>query len=98
MPPRPIRIVWKFVQDLLAYDLYVIGIYRVTVIFLVGNGSRLISWIDRYIVDGAVNLFGFASIFSGETLKYTITGRSQQYLLTIVVGVVLASILAFVVL
>jgi NAD(P)H-quinone oxidoreductase subunit 5 len=97
MPPRPVRIVWKFVQDLLAYDLYVMGIYRVSVIFLVGNGSRLISWIDRYIVDGAVNLFGFASIFTGETLKYTITGRSQQYLLTIVLGVVMASILAFVV-
>jgi NAD(P)H-quinone oxidoreductase subunit 5 len=97
MPPRPVRIVWKFVQDLLAYDLYVMGIYRVTVIFLVGNGSHLISWVDRYIVDGAVNLFGFASIFSGETLKYTITGRSQQYLLTIVMGVILASILAFVV-
>jgi NAD(P)H-quinone oxidoreductase subunit 5 len=97
MPPRPVRIVWKFVQDLLAYDLYVMGIYRVSVIFLVGNGSRLISWVDRYIVDGAVNLFGFASIFTGETLKYTITGRSQQYLLTIVLGVVLASVLAFVV-
>jgi NAD(P)H-quinone oxidoreductase subunit 5 len=97
MLPRPIRPIWKFVQDLLAYDLYVMGIYRVSVIFLVGNGSRLISWVDRYIVDGAVNLFGFASIMSGETLKYTATGRSQQYLLTILLGVILVSILAFVV-
>jgi NAD(P)H-quinone oxidoreductase subunit 5 len=96
MLPRPVRPIWKFVQDLLAYDLYVMGIYRVSVIFLVGNGSRLISWVDRYIVDGAVNLFGFASIMSGETLKYTATGRSQQYLLTILLGVVLVSILAFV--
>ncbi|NJL42811.1 MAG: NAD(P)H-quinone oxidoreductase subunit F, partial [Pseudanabaena sp. SU_2_4] len=95
MLPRPVRPIWKFIQDLLAYDLYVMGIYRVSVIFLVGNGSRLIAWVDRYIVDGAVNLFGFASIFTGETLKYTITGRSQQYLLTIVIGVFLASILAF---
>lgn len=97
MLPRPIRPIWKFVQDLLAYDLYVMDIYRVSVIFLVGNGSRLISWVDRYIVDGAVNLFGFASIMSGETLKYTATGRSQQYLLTILLGVILVSILAFVV-
>ncbi|WP_019498940.1 NAD(P)H-quinone oxidoreductase subunit F [Pseudanabaena sp. PCC 6802] len=97
MLPRPVRPIWKFVQDLLAYDLYVMGIYRVSVIFLVGNGSRLISWFDRYIVDGVVNLFGFASIMTGETLKYTVTGRSQQYLLTILLGVVLASIVAFVV-
>jgi NAD(P)H-quinone oxidoreductase subunit 5 len=47
------------------------------------------------LVDGAVNFFGFASIFGGETLKYTITGRSQQYILTILLGILLVSLMAF---
>jgi NAD(P)H-quinone oxidoreductase subunit 5 len=38
-------------------------------------------------VDGAVNLFGFATIFSGEGLKYSGTGQSQFYVLTIATGV-----------
>ena len=37
--------------------------------------------------DGAVNLFGFATIFSGEGLKYSGTGQSQFYVLTIAGGV-----------
>jgi NAD(P)H-quinone oxidoreductase subunit 5 len=46
-------------------------------------------------VDGAVNLFGFATIFSGEGLKYTGTGQSQFYVLTIVGGV--ASLLGLII-
>jgi len=89
LPPRPVSLVWKSVQDLLANDLYVEGIYRATAVFVVGQGSRLIGWLDRFIVDGFVNLLGMASVFTGESLKYTVTGRSQQYALTILVGLLL---------
>jgi NAD(P)H-quinone oxidoreductase subunit 5 len=65
------------------------GIYRATAVFVVGQGSRLIGWLDRFIVDGFVNLLGMASVFTGESLKYTVTGRSQQYALTILVGLLL---------
>ncbi len=95
LPPKLLGLAWKYVQNLLANDLYVVNFYSLTVIFLVEKGSRLIGWIDRYIVDGTVNFLGFASVFSGEGLKYTITGRSQQYLLTIVVGTILVVALAF---
>jgi NAD(P)H-quinone oxidoreductase subunit 5 len=30
---------------------------------------------------------GFASLFAGESLKYTISGQSQSYLLTIAIGI-----------
>ncbi|MFO0308877.1 MAG: NAD(P)H-quinone oxidoreductase subunit F, partial [Pseudanabaena sp.] len=83
MLPKATRQVWKAVQDLLAYDLYVQAIYKYTVVLIVGGGSKFLAWIDRYLVDGSVNFFGFASIFSGESLKYTVTGRLQQYVLTI---------------
>jgi NAD(P)H-quinone oxidoreductase subunit 5 len=39
------------------------------------------------VVDGAVNLVGFASLFSGESLKYSASGKSQAYMLTILLGV-----------
>jgi NAD(P)H-quinone oxidoreductase subunit 5 len=44
-------------------------------------------------VDGAVNLVGLASIFSGESLKYSISGQSQFYLLTILIGVSVIGVL-----
>ncbi len=95
MLPKIARPFWKAVQDLLAYDLYVQALYKYTVVLIVGGGSRVLAWIDRYLVDGSVNFVGFASIFSGETLKYTITGRLQQYVLTIMVGLILIGFAAF---
>ena len=78
---------WRFIQDLLGYDFYIDRIYRVTVVGAVGWLSKISAWSDRFLVDGFVNLVGFAAIFSGQSLKYSISGRSQGYLLTIVFGV-----------
>lgn len=80
---------WKGIQTLLAQDFCMEQIYRLSIILGVQQGSRLTAWIDRYIVDGAVNLLGFASILGGETLKYTISGQAKHYLLTVFFGVVL---------
>lgn len=95
MLPKATRQAWKAVQDLLAYDLYVQAIYKYTVVLIVGGGSKFLAWIDRYLVDGSVNFVGFASIFSGESLKYTVTGRLQQYVLTIMIGLILIGFAAF---
>jgi NAD(P)H-quinone oxidoreductase subunit 5 len=77
----------RFLQDLLAYDFYLEKVYRLSVVFAVSQISRLSNAIDRYVIDGLVNLVGLATIFSGESLKYSISGKSQFYLLTILVGV-----------
>ena len=77
----------KFVQDLLSYDFYVDRLYDITVVWLVSRVSRLNAWFDRYVLDNFVNFVGIASIFSGESLKYSVSGQSQFYLLTILVGV-----------
>ena len=95
MLPKAVGQVWKAVQDLLAYDLYVQTIYKYTVVLIVGGGSKILAWVDRYLVDGSVNFLGFASIFSGESLKYTVTGRLQQYVLTIMIGLILIGFAAF---
>lgn len=90
---RPVQRSLKFLQDLLAYDFYVDQLYKVTVVWVVNQVSRFSAWFDRYIVDGAVNLVGMASIFSGESLKYSASGQSQFYVLTILLGVSIIGVL-----
>ncbi|MEG4166254.1 MULTISPECIES: NAD(P)H-quinone oxidoreductase subunit F [unclassified Microcoleus] len=85
--PRPVRLPVPALQDLFAYDFYIDRVYRLTVVWAVAFISKISAWTDRYVVDGAVNLFGFATIFSGEGLKYSGTGQSQFYVLTIAGGV-----------
>lgn len=84
---RPVQIPLKFLQDLLAYDFYVDRLYRVSVVFAVNTLSRFSAWFDRYVIDGVVNFVGLASIFGGESLKYSISGQSQAYMLTILLGI-----------
>ncbi|NET42983.1 NAD(P)H-quinone oxidoreductase subunit F [Okeania sp. SIO2B3] len=91
---RPIYAPLRFVQDLLAYDFYIDRFYNVTVVFAVTQISRLNAWVDRYIVDGVVNLVGLATIFSGEGLKYGVSGKGQSYVLTILIGVGVLGVLA----
>lgn len=81
---------WRSLQEFLAQDFQMETVYRLSVVWTVRQGSRLISWFDHYVVDGFVNLMGFVSILGGETLKYTVSGQSKYYLLTVFVGVVLA--------
>lgn len=87
--PKPIRLPFPALQDLFAYDFYTPQIYKVTVIFVVGLVSSLVSIFDRYLVDGFVNLVGSVSVFGGESLKYSTSGQSQFYALTIILGIVL---------
>ncbi len=83
---------WRFLQDLLGYDFYIDRVYLVTVVSAVALLSKISAWSDRYLVDGFVNLVGFATILSGQTLKYSISGQSQGYMLTILAVV---SVLGF---
>ncbi|MEH2415264.1 NAD(P)H-quinone oxidoreductase subunit F [Nostoc sp.] len=85
--PKPIRLPWKGLQDLLAYDFYTPKLYRMTIIFSVAKISQLADMIDRLVVDGIVNLVGLFSILGSETLKYSTSGQTQFYALTVLLGV-----------
>ncbi|MBV5259787.1 NAD(P)H-quinone oxidoreductase subunit F [Synechococcus moorigangaii CMS01] len=86
---RPRQLSLRLVQDLLAYDFYIDRIYNVTVVWLVTTLSKVTAWFDRYIVDGFVNLTGLATLFSGSALRYNVSGQSQFYVLTIILGMIL---------
>jgi NAD(P)H-quinone oxidoreductase subunit 5 len=84
---RPLNRSLRFVQDLLAYDFYMDKVYAWTFVALVASAARALSWVDRYLVDGAVNLVGLVTVFSGQGLRYSASGQSQLYVATILVGV-----------
>lgn len=85
--PKPIRLPWKGLQDLIAYDFYTPKLYRMTIVLGVGLLSQLADIIDRFVVDGIVNFVGLASLGGGEGLKYSNSGQTQFYVLTVLVGV-----------
>ena len=89
---RPISRPTRFMQDLLSYDFYIDRIYRLTVVQVVNFSSQVAAWVDRYVVDGFVNLIGLATIMGGQSLKYSASGQLQIYVVTILIG--LASLLA----
>jgi NAD(P)H-quinone oxidoreductase subunit 5 len=90
---RSLQLPWRVLQDLLGYDFYIDRLYQLSVVFGINLLSRLGAWLDRYIVDGLINLVGLASILGGESLKYSTSGQSQSYVLTILLGVSLLCIL-----
>ena len=84
---RPTQFYLRFFQDLFAYDFYIERLYEFTVVAAVRLSSQFTTWLDRYIVDGFINLVGKATLLSGQGLKYGVSGQSQSYLLTIMVGI-----------
>ncbi len=91
--PKSFRLRWGGIQDLLAYDFYVNNLYQICVVYPFRWGARLVEWIDRFIVDGLVNMVSLMLILGAEGLKYTISGRMQAYILTIMVGLALVTML-----
>ncbi len=90
---KPVELVAPWVQQLLANDLYIQDLYRWTIVGIVGITSKVISWCDRYIVDGIVNLVGFSTLFSGQALRYSTSGQSQFYVLSILLGTILLALI-----
>jgi NAD(P)H-quinone oxidoreductase subunit 5 len=74
---------WYF--DDIYQSVFVIGLRRI---------ARQVMEVDYRVVDGLVNLTGFFTLLSGETLKYFESGRVQFYALIIfgaVLGLVVVS-------
>jgi NAD(P)H-quinone oxidoreductase subunit 5 len=91
---RPVQLPVPALQDLLAYDFYIDRIYRITIALVVGAAARFTAWVDRYIIDGLVNLVGVAALFGGEGLKYSTSGQSQGYVLVVLISISMMVVLA----
>jgi NAD(P)H-quinone oxidoreductase subunit 5 len=91
--PKPIKLPLPALQDFFTYDLYVQRLYQITIVWFVATSAKIVDWVDRYIVDGFVNLVGFGALFSGQSLKYANTGQSQFYMLSMFSGIVILGLL-----
>ena len=65
-------------------DDVAIAVYRYAVL----AGSRLIAWVDRYCVDGVVNAISAWVVALGDRLRRMQTGRAQDYVYGVALGVV----------
>jgi NAD(P)H-quinone oxidoreductase subunit 5 len=79
----------RVVQDLLAYDFYTPEIYRRTIVNLVASVARLTRWFDIQVIKGGVDGIGRLSMASANSLKLTVSGQLQSYVLTVLVALVL---------
>lgn len=91
--PKPVRLPWTSVQDFFAFDMYTPTLYRSSIVSGVDGISRLTDWLDRKVVDGVVNWIARTSVTTGEVLKYGNIGQTQFYLLTIITGVFVITLL-----
>jgi NADH-quinone oxidoreductase subunit L len=51
--------------------------------------SRMIGWLDRYLVDGVLNVLSAWTVSSGGVLRTIQTGRAQDYLYGVAVGLLI---------
>jgi NADH-quinone oxidoreductase subunit L len=51
--------------------------------------SRLVGWIDRYLVDGVVNLLSAWTLTAGDRLRRIQSGQAQDYVYGVALGILL---------
>jgi hypothetical protein len=51
--------------------------------------SSLIGWIDRYLVDGVLNVVSAWTVTTGDEMRSIQTGRAQDYVYGLAVGLLL---------
>ena len=56
--------------------------------------SRLIGWIDRYVVDGVLNVLSAWTLSAGDLLRRMQSGQAQDYLYGVAFGLLALIILS----
>jgi NADH-quinone oxidoreductase subunit L len=52
-------------------------------------GARVVGWVDRYVVDGILNVLSAWTLIAGDRLRRIQSGRAQDYVYGIALGVLL---------
>jgi len=61
------------------------GTYRLVLL----GFSRVVGWVDRYVVDGVLNALSAGTLHAGDRLRRLQSGRPQDYVYGVVLGVLL---------
>jgi NADH-quinone oxidoreductase subunit L len=71
-------------------DALFAGVYRgVLLVF-----ARLVGWIDRYVVDGVLNVLSAWTLRAGDRLRRLQSGQPQDYVYGVALGALLLFVLA----
>ncbi|HUF49071.1 MAG TPA: NADH-quinone oxidoreductase subunit L [Vicinamibacterales bacterium] len=65
-------------------DAVFVAVYRVAFLSL----ARFIGWVDRYIVDGVLNVLSTWTVSAGDQLRRSQTGRVQDYVYGVALGAI----------
>jgi NADH-quinone oxidoreductase subunit L len=71
-------------------DAVFLGLYR----FVLLAFSRLVGWLDRYIVDGVLNVLSACTLRAGDRLRRLQSGLPQDYVYGVALGALLLFVLA----
>jgi NADH-quinone oxidoreductase subunit L len=66
------------------------GLYRLVLLAI----ARLVGWIDRYLVDGLLNVLSAWTLRAGDRLRGLQSGQPQDYVYGLALGVLLLFVLA----
>jgi NADH-quinone oxidoreductase subunit L len=82
---RPLGAIDALARRRYFLDAIYVGIYRGVML----GFSRLVGWVDRYLVDGLLNVFSAWSLRAGDVLRRIQTGQAQDYVYGVAFGVLL---------
>ncbi len=81
--PAPLALLERIANTAAVNRLYEFGYRRVGLALARGLG-----WIDRYVVDGLVNVLGYSTLEAGARARVVQTGFAPDYVLAAMLGVV----------
>jgi NADH-quinone oxidoreductase subunit L len=81
----PLNVLHVLARHRYGIDALYAGLYRAFILGL----SRLVGWIDRYVVDGLVNFWSAWTLRGGDLLRRIQSGRAQDYVYGVAFGVLL---------
>jgi NADH-quinone oxidoreductase subunit L len=82
---RPLAAIDVLARRRYFLDAIYVGIYRGVML----GFARLVGWIDRYLVDGLLNVFSAWSLRAGDALRRIQSGQAQDYVYGVAFGVLL---------
>jgi NADH-quinone oxidoreductase subunit L len=92
--PAAVRQVLRPLATLLERRYYIDDIFEWAYRNLYLGLSTLIGWIDRYVIDGLVNFATWLTWVAAGRIRRTQTGRAQDALYAIALGLLLLAFLA----
>ena len=82
---RPLAIIDVLARHRYFIDAFYVALYRGVML----GFARIVGWIDRYFVDGILNVLSAWTLRAGDALRVIQTGKPQDYVYGVAFGVLL---------